>query len=71
MIVIPEALPKARFVLRCQREAAEPLGALPEVEMRDEEPYWAAMLELERLAVIRIDHPRRAAGDIFAVRFVV
>src|SRR3712207_7202404 len=42
--------PEARLVLDGQREPAQPLGALPEVEVRDEQPDRSAVLGLERFA---------------------
>ena len=58
------SLPEAGLVLVPQREAAHPLRALPEVQVRDEQPRRAAVLGLQRLAVVVERHPRLAAGDV-------
>ena len=47
-----------------QTQAAHPLGALPEVEVRDEQARRAAVLRLERLAVVAERDPRLAARDV-------
>src|SRR5437762_5579588 len=48
--VIAVLLPEARQVLRQELEAPDPLGALPEVEVRYEEPRRPAVLGSEPLA---------------------
>ncbi len=45
-------------------EAAHPFGALPEVEVRDEQPGGAAVLGIERLAVVVESDPGFPVGDI-------
>src|SRR4051812_9552913 len=57
VVVVAERLPEAGLVLRHEDEAAHPLGALPEVQMRDEQARGAAVLRLERLAVVLVDDP--------------
>ena len=44
VVVVAELLPEAGLVLEQQLEAAHPLGRLPEVEVRDEQPGRAAVL---------------------------
>src|SRR5262249_21781062 len=51
VVVVAVALPEAELVMVEELEAAEPLGALPEVALRHEEAERVAVLELERLAV--------------------
>ena len=58
------ALPEARLVVRAQLEPAHPLRALPEVEVRHQQPRRAAVLRRERLAVVAERDPRLAAGDV-------
>src|ERR1700752_3670137 len=41
--VIAEVFPKARLVVRHQRQAPHPFGALPEIKMRNEESRGAAV----------------------------
>src|SRR3954463_12239037 len=54
VVVVAVALPEAELVVVEELQAADPFGALPEVALRDEEPQWVAMLQLERLAVVRV-----------------
>jgi hypothetical protein len=65
MIVIPKRLPKTRFILVEQSETANPLGALPKVEVRDQQSRRAAVLGSERLSVIGMDYPRLPARYVF------
>ena len=62
--VVAVLLPEAGLVLVAQLEPAHPLGALPEVEVRHEQPRRAAVLGLERLAVVGEGDPRLAAGQV-------
>ena len=43
---------------------AHPLRALPEVEVRDEQPRRAAVLRVERLVVVLVRDPRLAVADV-------
>src|SRR3982074_1185946 len=47
VVVVAVALPEAEDVVVEELEAADPLRALPEVALRDEEPERPAMLRLE------------------------
>src|SRR5262245_82404 len=58
VVVVAEALPEARFVLAHQREGPHPLGALPQVQMGDQQACGAPMLGGERLAVVLEHDPR-------------
>src|SRR3954451_18739990 len=62
--VVAVRLPEAGLVLVPELEAAHPLGALPEVEVRDEQPYRAAVLRVERLAVVAERDPGFAVDQI-------
>src|SRR4051794_5409631 len=62
-VVVAVLLPEAGLVAGHQRELGDPLRALPEVEVRDEQPDRAAVLDGQRLAVELSDHPRLAARD--------
>src|SRR3954464_7789873 len=64
VVVVAVGLPEARLVVVAQLEAADPLRALPEVQMRDQQPRGAAVLGLERLAPVLVGDPRPAAGQI-------
>src|SRR5215471_5200931 len=65
MIVIPKRLPETRFILVEQSETANPLGAFPEVEMRNQQSRRAAMLGIERLSFIGIRYPRLPTHELF------
>src|SRR5205807_8936018 len=64
VVVVAVALPEARLVLGAELDSPHPLRALPEVELRDEQPRPPAVLGLERLAVVGVGDPRLAAGDV-------
>src|SRR5262249_43216243 len=49
--VIAERLPEARLVLLHEPQPADPLRRLPEIEVRDQEARWAAVLRRQGLAV--------------------
>src|SRR4051812_39196035 len=57
VVVVPVAFPEARLVPRVQLEPANPLGALPEVQMGHQQPGRAAVLGLERCAAILVGDP--------------
>src|SRR5947208_15235047 len=63
--VVAVRLPEAGLVVVAQLEAAYPLRALPEVEVRHEQPRGAAVLGVEWLVVVRERDPGPAAGQIF------
>src|SRR5262245_1619788 len=50
--VIPVPLPEPGAILRHQLEARDPLGALPEVEMRDDQPHGTPVLGRQRVPVV-------------------
>src|SRR3954451_17145543 len=58
MVVVAVGLPEAGLIVVAQLEAADPLRALQEVQMRDEQARRAAMLGLERLAAVLVGDPR-------------
>src|SRR5262245_48615689 len=62
--VVAVRLPEAGLVLVPERQSAHPLGALPEVEVRDEETGRAAVLGVEGLAVVAEGDPGLAARDV-------
>src|SRR3954467_2330392 len=63
-VVVPVLLPEAGLVARHQRQLADPLRALPEVEVRHQEPDGAAVLDRQRLAVELPHDPGLATGDV-------
>src|SRR4051812_40216233 len=63
VVVVAEGLPEAHLVALHDREAPYPLGALPEVEVRHEQPRRTAVLGLERAAVEVVRDPCLAARD--------
>src|SRR4051795_5387172 len=54
VVVVAVALPEAELVVVEELEAADPLAALPEVALRDDEAERISVLELERLAAERV-----------------
>src|SRR5215212_695013 len=64
VVVVAQRLPETRLVVRQEPEAPDPLGALPEVEMGDEQAGGAAVLRFERLAVVGVGDPGSTARDI-------
>src|SRR5262245_25033015 len=52
--VVPVALPEAGGVLGEKLQAAHPLGALPEVEVRHDQPQRSAVLRGQRLAAVPV-----------------
>src|SRR6266550_5670687 len=64
VVVVAVCLPEAGLVARLEPEAPYPLGALPEVVVRDEHARGAAVLGRERLAFVGEDDPRLAACDV-------
>src|SRR5690242_13124271 len=63
-VVVAVLLPEARLVAAQQGQAGDPLGALPEVEVRHEQPHRPAVLDRQRTAVVLPDHPGLAAGYV-------
>src|SRR6266436_9755828 len=64
VVVVAVCLPEAGLVARLEPEAPYPLGALPEVVLRDEHARGAAVLGRERFALVGEDHPGLAARDV-------
>src|SRR5215470_12354143 len=64
VVVVAVCLPEAGLVGRPEPQAPYPLGALPEVVLRDEHPRGAAVLGRQRPAVVGEDHPGLAARDV-------
>src|SRR5918992_5764792 len=62
--VVAERLPEARLVVLHETEPADPLGRFPEVEVRDQQARRAAMLGLQRLAVVVGGHHALATDQI-------
>src|SRR5688572_20248566 len=62
--VVAVLLPEAGLVVLHHREAAHPLRALPEVEVRHEQTRGAAVLGIEVLAVELERDPRLAVEEI-------
>src|SRR5579875_3602000 len=64
VVVVPEALPEALAVQLHHRERVDPLGALPEVEVRHEQAGGAAVLRRQRGAAVLERDPRLAAAEV-------
>src|SRR6266568_9303240 len=62
--VIAVGLPEAGLVLRHKLQSAHPLRALPEIEMRHQEPRWAAMYGLEWRTIEVEGHPGLTARNV-------
>src|ERR671917_1906304 len=65
VIVVAQRLPETGLVLVYQPQAPHPLGALPEVQVGDEQACGATVLWGERLAVVGVGDPGFAARDLF------
>src|SRR5262245_59576756 len=52
VLVVAVAFPEPRGVLVTDLDTVDPLGTLPEVEMRDQEPCRSTVLGMEWLAVV-------------------
>src|SRR5689334_20394129 len=63
-VVVAVLLPEPGAVPLAQRDPADPLGALPEVQVRHEHPHRTAVLDRQRRAVELPDDPGLAAGDV-------
>src|SRR3954451_1664088 len=63
-VVVAVALPEPGLVLGQELEAGDPLGRLPEVQVRHQEPDRTTVLPSQRLAPEGPDHPGLAAGDV-------
>src|ERR1700712_1247115 len=61
-IVVAVAFPEALLVVIHQGDLGNPLGALPEVQVRHDHPDRPAVLPGQRLALVGPDHPRLATG---------
>src|ERR1700738_270863 len=62
--VIAALLPETRLVARCEAQALDPFRALPEIQVRYEQPRRSAVLRRHRRSSIaRSDHGLRA-GEI-------
>src|SRR6185437_14989349 len=64
VVVVAELLPEAALVAEHQVEAGDPLGGLPEVQVRHEEPGGAAVLGAQRLAVVFVGDPCLAVAQV-------
>src|SRR3954451_12173400 len=56
-VVVAVALPEARLVMVEQGQPGDPLGALPEVEVRDQQSHRAAVLDRKRPPLVGPDDP--------------
>src|SRR5882724_7395039 len=64
VVVIPERFPESGLIAIHQAQLPHPLGALPEVEVRNEEARRATVLGRERRAVVFHRYPCLATGDV-------
>src|SRR5690348_11050905 len=60
-VVVAVLLPEAGLVAGQQGELGDPLRALPEVQVRYEQPHRAAVLDRQRAAVVLPHHPGLSA----------
>ena len=56
--MVAEAFPESRLILGQQRDTPNPLGALPQIEMRDKEPCGTAVFGCKVLVVESERNPR-------------
>src|SRR6202035_1145226 len=64
VVVVAVALPEPRFVMVEELESGHPLGALPEVEMGNQQAGRATVLLWEGLPFVLPDHPGLASGHV-------
>src|SRR5829696_8778341 len=64
VVVVAQGLPEAGFVFGDQPQSSHPLGALPEVQVWDEQAGRTAVLGLERLAGVGVCDPGLTARDL-------
>src|SRR5215207_8239121 len=64
VVVVAEALPEARLVGVQQLDPADPLGALPQIQVGDQPPRRAAVLGLQVLAVVAECDPGLVVGQV-------
>ena len=65
MNVIPKALPETGLVLVHELKTSHAFGALPEIQMGDQQPSRAAVFRIEVLAVETEDDPGLPVREIF------
>jgi len=63
-VVVAVPLPEAGLIADGQRQPAHPLGALPEVQVRDQQSGRTAVLSGKRLAAELVGRPRAPAGEV-------
>src|SRR5262245_596960 len=63
-VVVAELLPESRLVALEQQQPPHPLRALPEVQVRYQQPRGSAVLGGQRPAVVAPHDPRLGAGDV-------
>src|SRR5919202_7035661 len=64
VVVVAQALPETWFVVVHEPQASNPLGALPEIEVRDEQARRAAVLGLQWLPLVGVGDPRLAIRHV-------
>src|ERR687897_1552084 len=64
VVVVADALPEAGLVLVAEPQAPHPLGALPEIQVRDQQPRRTAVFGLEILALETERHPGLAVQQV-------
>jgi hypothetical protein len=62
--MIAQRFPETGLVFLDDAQAAQPLGALPEVQVRNEQPHWPTVLQRQRQSVVGVDNPSLVAGYI-------
>ena len=60
--MVADALPEPRLVLAGEPQTPQPLGTLPEVQVRDQQSGRAAVLGLQGFVLEAIGHPRLPVG---------
>src|SRR5207253_10424924 len=64
VVVVAVGLPEARLVVAAQLQPTHPFGALPEVQVGDNETRGAAVLGRQRLALVLVSDPGLASAEI-------
>src|SRR5262249_444978 len=64
VIVVAVAFPEPGFVVAGERQPSNPLRALPEIQMWNEEPCRPTVLGVERAVVVLVRYPGLPIGDV-------
>src|SRR5439155_1468790 len=64
VVVVAVAFPEPRLVVILELQAGDPFRALPEVQVRHQQPGRAPVLDRQGVSLVVPDNPRLAAGHV-------